>query len=183
MPKESLKESLPVKLDPFRFADNAIRVHGVLPVKQLARLSSSLFTDDGEVDVNLTFGVDEEGIRFVRGHYEAHLTLQCQRCMESLIYGITDDFALAIVNPPKVGKEADQLPSRYDPALITDGMLHVPDMVEDELIVNLPIVPMHDSTDCRVKLPLVADSGLSPELEKDNPFKVIELLRSKRDQK
>lgn len=174
------KESLPVKLDPFRFADNAIRLHGILPVKQLPRLRPSLLTDDGEIDVSLTFGVDEEGLRFVRGHYETSLTLQCQRCMNPLMYGIIGDFALAIVSSEKKG---EQLPSRYDPARTTEGMLHVPDMVEDELIISLPIVPMHDSKDCQVKLPLMADSGAPPESEKDNPFKVIELLRTKRDQK
>jgi len=174
------KESLPIKLDPFRFADNAIRLHGVLPISQLQRLCLSLYKDEGEIDVNLTFGVDEEGLRYVRGHYDTNVVLQCQRCMEPFFYEVIGDFALGIVSGEK---EAEQLPSRYDPAIVSDGMLNMPEVVEDELIVSLPLVPMHNPKQCQVKLPLVAGSDRQSESEKENPFKVIELLRSKRDPK
>lgn len=172
------KESLPVKLDPFRFADNAIRVEGMLPINQLTRLSSSLFATDGEIDVSLAFGIDEEGIRYLKGHIETSLILQCQRCMGSLVYEIIGDFTSAIVNTEE---EAEKLPPRYDPVLTEEGMLNVPNIIEDELIISLPLVPMHDPKDCQVKLPLEAASG--EKVEKENPFKVIELLRSKRDTK
>jgi uncharacterized metal-binding protein YceD (DUF177 family) len=60
--------------------------------------------------------------------------------------------------------------------------LFIPDVIEDELIVGLPIVPMHDLKDCKVVLPLIAKSE-AISIEKENPFKVIELLREKRDKK
>jgi uncharacterized protein len=172
------KESLPVKLDPFRFAENAIRVHGVLPINQLARLCTSLYATDGDIDVSLDFGIDEEKIRYLHGHIETTLMLQCQRCMGSFVFEVNGDFTSGIVNTEE---EAEKLPPRYDPVMAKEGMLIVPDMIEDELIIGLPLVPMHDPKDCQVKLPLKAVSD--SEMEKDNPFKVIELLRSKRDSK
>lgn len=174
------KESLPIKIDPFRFADNAIQLQGELQISELPRLRPSLHSDQGEINVQLSFGKDEEGIRYIQGHYETQLTLQCQRCMEPIVYEIMNDFVSGIVGSEE---EAEQLPGRYDPVMAKNGTLNLPEMIEDELIVSLPIVPMHNPNDCQVKMPLAADSGSLSESEKENPFKVIELLRKKRDTK
>lgn len=171
------KEYLPLKVDPFRFADNATRLYGSLPVKNMTRLTSSLLSDEGEVQVNIDFGIDEQGLRYARGHLSTHLALQCQRCMESFNYEIIDDFLLGIV---QTEEEAEELPERYDPLIATEPDLLIQDVVEDELIVSLPIVPMHSENDCKVHLPLQAESETASGIEKENPFKVIELLR-KRD--
>ncbi len=170
------KDTIPTKVDPFRFADNGTRLQGTLPINEMTRLKSGLASDEGGVDINLLFGVDEEGIRFLRGHLKTDLIVQCQRCMETFKYGIIDDFMLGIV---ETEEQADELPERFDPVVVKDEELSILEVVEDELIVSLPIVPMHKSEDCKVKMPFKADSD--DEAESDNPFKVIELLRTKKD--
>ncbi len=168
------KETLPLKVDPFRFADNGTCLQGRLPIKNMKRLMESLTFDQGEVDIDIQFGVDEQEIRYIRGHLKTQLILQCQRCMEPFKYEIIDDFLLGIV---QTEEEADELPERYDPLVIKEMDLFIQDVIEDELIVSLPIVPMHPPKDCKVRLPLVAEStGIS---DKENPFKVIELLRKR----
>ncbi|MHB1947295.1 MAG: YceD family protein [Gammaproteobacteria bacterium] len=170
------KEYLPLKVDPYRFADNATRLHGSLPIKNMERLASSLATDDNDVEIDIHFGVDAQGLRFLSGQLKTQLGLQCQRCMETFKYEIISHLMLGIV---QTEEEAKELPERYDPLLVTKGDdLLIQDVVEDELIVSLPIVPMHEAKDCKIALPLVAESEAA---EKDNPFNVIELLRSKRD--
>jgi uncharacterized protein len=77
-------------------------------------------------------------------------------------------------------KEANQLPERYDPLVVTDGALILGDMIEEELIISLPIVPMHDAKQCKATLPFESNLGAEAEAEKESPFKVIESLRSKR---
>lgn len=170
------KESLPTRIDPFRFADNGISLEGVLPVKSMPRLSSMLQTDEGELKLTLVFGLDEEKIRYVKGHADTELMLQCQRCMNPFKHQMSIDVLSAIVTNEK---EASELPDRYDPLIVIDQMLTLSDIIEDELIVCLPVVPMHNSEDCRVKLPITAAS--EAEFDKQTPFKVIEFLRSKRD--
>jgi uncharacterized protein len=172
------KENLPLKVDPFRFAENGLSLSGFLLIKELPRLCSSLYSDEGEVNADLAFGIDEEGIRYVKGHLEAQLTLQCQRCLESFKYEIIADFLSGVVHTEK---EALQLPERYDPLIVTDGSLILRDMIEEELIVSLPIVSMHDAKQCKTKLPLESSSGVIAEAEKESPFKVIEFMRSKRE--
>lgn len=174
------KEYLPLKVDPYRFADNGMRLQGSLPIKNMQRLCASLASDSGDVEVNINFGIDEQGLRNLRGHLETNVVLQCQRCMESFNYAIIDDFMLGIVQSEL---EAEELPERYDPLVIKGVDLLVQDVIEDELIISLPIVPMHESQDCKIRLPLKVESEAIPEMEKENPFKVIEMLRSKRDKK
>ncbi len=169
------KENLPLKIDPFRFAENGLSLSGFLLIKDMPRLSSSLFSEEGKVNVDMIFGIDEQGIRYVKGHLATHLILQCQRCLESFKYEIIGDFLSGIVHTEK---EAEMLPERYDPLVVTDGSLILGDMIEDELIVSLPIVPMHDAKQCKARLPFESNSKAE---ERENPFKVIESLRSKRN--
>ncbi len=169
------KENLPLKVDPFRFADNAIDLHGTLPLKEMLRLAASLHERDGEVAVDLTFGVDEQGIRYIRGHLTTRLTLECQRCLGSFEYEIIDDFVSGLVHTEE---EADELPERFDPLIVADNSLVLNDMVEEELIIRLPIVSMHNENECKVQLPFSSNTMPNAEQENENPFKVIELLRS-----
>lgn len=175
MSKENL---LPGKVDPFRFADNRVHVQGKLLVKEMSRLCASLNNDAGEVMANVQFGVDEQGMRYMRGAYSVHLMLQCQRCMEPFEYDISGDFSSGIVHTEE---EADLLPKGYDPLILKEGELVIQDVIEDELIISLPLVPMHAVKDCKRKLPFAIDSEQTAESSKENPFKVIELLRYKRN--
>jgi len=171
--------NLPFKVDPFRFADHAISLQGKMLVKDMHRLRSGLSHDAGEVEVHLQFGVDEQGIRFLQGDYEVALVLECQRCLGMLHYLAKGQFLLGIVEGDE---EAAKLPESYDPVIAKGGILVLQDVIEDELIVSLPLVPMHASSECRVKFPLSIDSQEELDEKKaDNPFKVIESLRSKRD--
>jgi uncharacterized protein len=172
-----LKENLlPIQVDPFRFADNGTRLQGALPIKDMQRLGSSLSAHDGEALVQMEFGVDKQGIRFVRGQYTASLMLPCQRCLESFAYKIEGTFLSGIVHTEA---EADQLPKNYDPLIAPEGLLILQDIIEDELIISLPIVPMHPMNDCNVKLPLAIGIDEPIEADKENPFKVIEFLKKR----
>jgi uncharacterized protein len=132
----------------------------------------------GKVFVNIKFGVDEQKIHFMRGEFTTRVTLQCQRCMEPFEYPISGKFLSGMVESEE---EVDHLPKGYDSVLVKEGMLIISEVIEDELIISLPIVPMHESIDCKIQLPLDIDSKNQNDSEKENPFKVIELLRSKRN--
>ncbi len=175
MSKENL---LPQKVDPFRFADNEISLEGVIPIKDMERLSPSLGSDTGQVKVSVAFGVDEQGTRFMRGHYSAHVVLQCQRCMEPFEEKVSGSLLLGMVTTEDAMNE---LPKNYDVIVVKDGSLSIQDVIEDELILSLPIVPMHSIENCKITLPLAMGSTEQVETESENPFKVIELLRVKRN--
>lgn len=173
------KDQLPQYVDPSRFVEKAKHLEGVIPVGSLQRLHSSLGSDEGEVYVQLDFGVDEQGIKYLKGHVEARLTLQCQRCMNPLVCEIMDDFLSGLVESEA---EAKRLPSQYDPLLVEEGTLALHEVVEDELIISLPIVPLHDDKDCHVQTPYVIGSEEKTEMKSDSPYKVIESLKARHKQ-
>ena len=79
---------IPEYIDPFRYAEQSLKLDGPVKVSEMQRLSSSLNSGDELVAVHLEFGVDEQGITFIKGDLKTKLTLQCQRCMEPFGYEI-----------------------------------------------------------------------------------------------
>lgn len=167
---------IPEHIDPFRFAEQSLQIDGVVKIADMHRLSSSLDAHDSVVNVSLQFGVDEQGITFIDGSLKTQLTLQCQRCMGPFTYEIISSFMLGIVNTLD---EANSLPERYEPALAKEGSLALRDLIEDEIILNLPIIPRHEPENCNVKLPL-KDSGWEAS-GRENPFQVLESLKGKKE--
>lgn len=172
------KDNLPLQVNPIRFAENGANLRGLVLLKKMERLRPSLMGDEGQVDVTLEFGVDSQKIRYLSGHIATILKLQCQRCMEHFGYELTSDFLFGIVtNEEKVSR----LPTNYDPLIVKDNNLILQDMIEEEIIINLPIVPMHEEGSCKVRLPLVIakDPESTIDTPKENPFKIIESLKVK----
>lgn len=165
---------IPEQIDPFRLAEQGVTLKGVAPFASMSRLKPNITSDDAVASVQVEFGTDEQGVCFINGHVDAVLMLECQRCMEPFKYAIIADFALGVV---RTLEEAKQLPEQYDPALVQEGQLALRELIEDELILNLPIIPKHEPELCHLALPL-RDSGWEQGEEK-NPFRVLELLKHK----
>lgn len=167
---------IPEHIDPYRYAEQQLRLDGVVKYADMHRLTSNVLNNDGTVAVHLQFGVDEQGITYLKGQLKTQLTLQCQRCMEPFIYEIMSDFVLGLVSTLD---EANALPELYEPALATEGSLALRELIEDEIILNLPIIPRHEPDECKVKLPL-ADAGWE-QGEGENPFHVLKSLKHKQN--
>lgn len=174
----SNENQLPHKIDVYRFADQGIRLKGIWLIHTMQRLSTALSALTGEVKVDIQFGRDGQRIRFMQGEYHVTLVLNCQRCMQPFDYPLSGNFLFGMVSTEE---EAEELPTSYDAVIVKEGMLVVHDVIEDEIIVSLPIVSMHPEKDCHVGLPFVIDTPETEQPETDNPFNVIEVLRSKRN--
>lgn len=165
---------IPEHIDPFRYADQSLGLSGRVKTEDMKRLSANVSSSDDMVTVDLQFGIDEQKIAYLKGHLKTKLTLQCQRCMEPFIYEIMANFALGIVNTLD---EANALPELYEPALAKEGFLALRELIEDEIILNLPIIPRHEPEDCKVTLPLANTEWEQGKGE--NPFHVLESLKRK----
>jgi uncharacterized protein len=165
---------IPEHIDPYRYTEQRLTVQGSVNLAEMARLGSSLNSSEGHASVNLQFGIDSQAAAFLKGHLEATLTLECQRCLLPFKYNIISDFILGIV---KTVDEANALPGSYEPVLVKAGELALRELIEDELILNLPIIPKHEPENCKVKMTL-SDSGWG-QGEGKNPFHVLETLKQK----
>lgn len=169
-----MEKFIPEHIDPFRFAEQSLALDGIVRVSDMHRISPNVIPGKDTVAVSLQFGIDEQGINFLKGRLQTRLTLQCQRCMEPYSYEIMSNFVLGIV---KTLDEANALPEHYEPAIAAEGDLALRELIEDEIILNLPIIPRHEPEICKVKLPL-QDSGWE-QGEGENPFHVLKSLKGK----
>jgi uncharacterized protein len=162
---------LPSSVNPFQLAEQRAHLVGSISALSPTRLREMGAAPEGPIQADLSFGIDDQGIIYLKGRLAARLTLQCQRCMEPFVYEIMSNFTLGVV---RTLDEADKLPEDYEAALAKDDQLVLNELIENELILNLPIIPKHLPEACRVKMP-VLDTG--PEEKTKNPFQVLSSLR------
>jgi uncharacterized protein len=170
-------ERLPVHIDPIRMAETRRLLQGEVAVAEMSRLVEALQDSDGSVSVSLEFGIDEEGIRVMRGRVQAEVSLLCQRCLEPMRQHIDNEFALGLVRSET---EADELPSYYEPLLLDGKPLFLRDVIEDELLLALPIVPRHATEACGVHLENTEAETEQKGDKQDNPFASLTELKTDR---
>jgi uncharacterized protein len=175
-----MQTDFPERADPWRLAINGRRLLGEIPLRRMPRLSSLLSRADGSVRVCLQAGVDECKVHFFAGRLDTTLELVCQRCTNPLRLPLAVEFRLGLVHNEV---QSAELPEEYEPLLVPPGGLAMSDWVEDELILALPLIPVHAARDeCEA-----LDSALlgKPEAKLEcglNPFAALAKLLNKRDE-
>ncbi len=172
---------LPQYVQPARLAETGGAVRGTLRVDELGRLAESLHDTEGTVDVELDFGVDEIGTRFIRGSLHTVLHLTCQRCLQALACRMDVQVLLGLAIP---GRSAD-FPERYEVLELEEANLELARLVEDELLLALPIVPMHAPDECEYDSDVITvsegENRDDDTDERQHPFKDLAgLLKTSR---
>jgi len=110
----------------------------------------------------------------VVGQLKTDLALICQRCLER--YDIPVEVELKL-NWVKSEQDAKKLPLRYEPLLVESIPLKLNDVIEDELLLALPIIAMHELDECNAAKFVTNDKAAEIEKEKPNPFAVLAELK------
>jgi uncharacterized protein len=167
--------ALPPFLDLGQAARLDLRFSGALAVSSLPRLVSALAADSGQAEVELQAAPEVGGRILVSGRIRAPLQMICQRCLESVTLEVQAEPRLAWV---KSDAEMEALSPEYDPLLSANGRVEIAGLVEDELLLALPLAPRHADGACRETRKAVAHSA--PALEEDdrkNPFADLAKLK------
>ena len=172
-----MHQQLPNEIDPFRLAQNGLKLAGKLQVSDMKRLPAALHNDEGVVDVSMHFDVDETGTPFLRAKFSSSLTLICERCMEPMVLAVEADCLLAIVQNEH---KTEGLAEQYEPWLIdSDEPIELGSVVEDELILALPLVPRHDFACLPAEAWQSGEEKVEVEEKPISPFAVLSALKSK----
>lgn len=123
---------------------------GVLPLAAMSRLKGSLAVSgagetEGDARVVVGFGRDALQVPYVELEIEAELPLECQRSLQQFLLPVRMVQRLGLV-----ASEADEaaLPPGYEALVVpADGALRPADLVEDELILAVPVVPVAPGTE------------------------------------
>ncbi len=143
-----MSADLPDSFDPWRTANSGLGFSGTLALRQLPRLAAVVIACDDPpgVSYRLSFGRDETGRAMVTGQVNACLRLRCQRCLEPVEIAVDASLQWGLV---RTEQDAAQLPDELDPIVVTDDRIDPIALIEDELLLVLPVVPRHDEGCCR----------------------------------
>ena len=170
-----MSADMPESIDAWR-AVTARRIYkGEVALGRFARLRDSLTDADGTCRFRLEFGRDTFGTAMVALAAEAGLPLQCQRSLQRFVLPVRCEQQLGLIRHER---EESALPPDTEPVLVPeDGMLNPFDLIEDELILALPVVPLspQEAGAAEQADPTVSAAGAP----RDNPFAALAALKQK----
>ena len=163
-------DTLPEHLNANRFIDAGETLSGILQPEHYKRLAEMATLLPGGT-ASVTGSRVPYGPRRVVGTLGCDVEMVCQRCLEPVRLRLDGSIAWGLVFSET---EMQSLDKALDPILIEDGELLLRQAIEDELVLLLPIMPMHEA----------CDSGWTPDPEpgdapeRESPFAVLTQLKN-----
>ncbi len=139
---------------------------------RMPRLQAVVASGEEPAYATLRCWKDEQHRYVVDVKVQMTVVLECQRCLSHCELGLVTQSSLCVVWDEDSAKE---LPAGYDPLVAGDvSDLHA--LVEEELLLALPAVPMHDLGDCEDISRAFGDSTTDVVEEKESPFAALGAL-------
>jgi uncharacterized protein len=174
----------PQKLHVEAFAKSGDTETGTWKLRSLERLSAMAHPDAPPSDEDVVDWHATGELRKVRGAGEQpwlHLgadtviALQCQRCLGPVVTRVDIDDHFRFVHGEEAAEKED-VDSEED-VLAMPRSLDLHQLVEDELMLALPLVPRHDV--CPAPLPVPDNADVPEDDEPVNPFAALAALKTK----
>lgn len=185
---------LPSHIEPSKWAEQGFNWTGLVPLSRFARIAREAYQSIDEpsanelgvqVDCRLSKDEYQPRVIWVDANLAVTVPMVCQRCLEPVDVAVATQVHLALVTD---AAHAANLPEDADFVVLDEEQIvhgtddvHTIDLIElleDELLVSMPISPRHESCENRHQ-PLVEDE---PELiVRENPFDVLASLKGKLD--
>ncbi len=174
LPKEAEVRKLAVKQAHFKLD---------FPAKCLARFASVTESDEAQISVDLSFDLDEQRRYQLTGSVSCSTLVICQRCMDTMPLELDCDVNIVVVYDDT---DAKQLPKTVEPLVVPDGdLVDLNEVVEDELLLNMPFTSFHEDENCYSKRHEFLDPNAGDleeaeesDSDKDNPFSVLTQLKT-----
>ena len=160
---------LPQYIAPERLAKEGAHLEGQVKLHEMTRLAKLLADSRGAVNLRLAFCRTENGLTRITGSYETKLRLTCQRCLEPVTVTLEETVNVGITFEGSKNK----LPASVEPLALEQDTLLLADFIEEEILLGLPISPMHELQDC-----VAAEQARSGDNAASGPFHVLKNLKS-----
>ena len=133
--------SLPTQIDPRKLAQQGISLEGEFAAEDLTRLSESVEAVTGPLKASLQFSLDESRQPMITGEASVCVDVICQRCLDIVNIEIKAAIALQVVwSEDHIANVAPD----YEPWVVVDKIADLDVVVEDEILLALPIVNYHN---------------------------------------
>ena len=167
--------ALPREAELRTWASRGIEVEGDVLVTRMPRLHAVVASAEKPARARLSCWKDEQHRYIVDVNVLMTVVLECQRCLSDCELELSTHSSLCLLwNEDSI----NDLPMGYDPCVVGDiSDLHA--LVEDELLLALPAVPMHDVGSCENVSRAFGDSTIDVTEEKESPFAALGILLKK----
>ena len=130
--------SQPLEVD--RLADSGADVDFAVPLGELSGLRSLRAGVGGSVRGRAHFA-REEGMPVADLEFKGTVTLQCQRCLQLMERPLEAVSRIALIGSET---QAARVPLEREPVLAPGGRISIGELLTEELLLLLPIVPLHE---------------------------------------
>jgi uncharacterized protein len=165
-------------LDVSRLGGESTGFEGSLALSQFPRLRAELADVQGSVQIRLQFEREASGQRTLSGALQTDLGLTCQRCLRPMRLPVETEFRLALLD---AGDDPDRVSEHVEVVMLNSTQVNVLELLEDELLLCLPIAPRHhDADECRAPQRRAGSTFGESEIgERQTPFAVLRDLHVK----
>jgi uncharacterized protein len=160
---------LPEFIEPLRLAHAKRTLQGALPIVQMTRLQDSLCDQQGEISVVLHFQHDTQNRPMILGTLQGKLTLLCQRCLQPVQFSLQREVVFFLLKP---AQSEEDIPLEADVLVLDEKNLSLWDLIEDEVILSLPLVASHQQ--CPQNEYVLPETA---HPESPNPFQLLAKLK------
>ncbi len=165
----SLQGSCPVRV----VCDSQQVRMGYAPMAQLPRLAAWLPTDqpDASLAYELRFYRDEARALLASVRVEGVAQMPCSRCLAPMIVPLIGQSVVQFVHSEA---QAEQVADDREPVLLdADGQVSLLELIEEEAIMALPVVAMHETQCAPPWHETVESRPAADESKAENPFSAL----------
>jgi uncharacterized protein len=152
------------QIDGLKFAREGRRLQGELAVEELPRLQDLVFDRSGSIRFELAGSVNPQGKPVLGIAVSGQLALVCQRCLGRIDHELQRTSRLVLIESgQRLPDVAGEDPNTEN--IAAEDVADVADIVEQEVLLGLPIAPMHPEDMCEARPELPRDDRRSPFAE------------------
>jgi len=161
-------------IDAPEFARLGRVLEGCVPLAEFERLRGGLSDPSGSLQYRIVGVVDKRGYPALELDLQARLLVTCQRCLQDLVLPVKVHNRIRLVDSPQdlPLEQGDEVLASEEDVVAAAGPLDVLAMIEDEMILVLPLAPRHDQC-------ALAGAGIVMRIE--SPFGVLARLKKHAD--
>jgi uncharacterized protein len=149
-----------------RLADTQAEVEFSGEIAELPGLRSLRAGVAGSVRGQARFS-REQGFTVVELSVDGRATLVCQRCLQPIELPLAGSTRIALIGSES---ESARVPEQLEPVLASGGRTSLGELVAEELLLMLPIVPLHAGGEKCARAPQSVPGDVPPRGETHRPF-------------
>lgn len=134
-------------IDPWAFARSSGRRYVTMDLAELSRLSGAAVLPGGVFDVSAVGSIAEDGRAYINVKAFGAIWLTCQRCLEPVEHLVRHDVLFQLWRTDEALPDDELTEDEFD-ALPAGNELDLAQLIEDEVLLGLPLSPRH--ADCQV---------------------------------